>query len=178
MASKITAQQKAFISEYVKTGFNATQAAINAGYSKKTARNSAARLLSKDNIQEAIEKKVKRHLSNLDEYGLKLLKTIEHAAFLDPRNLFSWRNGELTFKDSNELTTEDAAMVTEISVTPGKYGTHQKVKLVSKEQAWQILARFSKLIDRDADDDGRDEKQERTPKEKRERLAYLLNKAK
>jgi hypothetical protein len=127
---------------------------------------------------DAIEKKIKRHLSNLDEYGLKLLKTIEHAAFLDPRNLFSWRDGQLTFKDSEDLSIEDAAMVTEISVTPGKYGTHQKVKLVSKEQAWQILARFSKLIDRDSDDDGRDEKQERTPEEKRERLAYLLNKAK
>ncbi|WP_161935081.1 terminase small subunit, partial [Lactococcus lactis] len=42
---KLTEKQKRFCDEYIKLG-NATQAAINAGYSKRTARSQGQRLLT------------------------------------------------------------------------------------------------------------------------------------
>lgn len=50
---KLTPKQAAFVCEYL-VDLNATQAAIRAGYSAKTARAQAARLLTKVNIQEAV----------------------------------------------------------------------------------------------------------------------------
>lgn len=53
---KLTPKERQFVSAYLKDiSRNATQAAITAGYSEKTARQIAASLLSKVYIQEAIE---------------------------------------------------------------------------------------------------------------------------
>lgn len=49
----MTAKQKRFCEEFVKTG-NATQSAINAGYSEKTANEQGARLLTKVSIKSYI----------------------------------------------------------------------------------------------------------------------------
>ena len=55
---KLTAKQKAFVDEYL-IDLNATQAAIRAGYSKKTARQIGEKNLSRPYIQAALEKRMK-----------------------------------------------------------------------------------------------------------------------
>ena len=54
---KLTVKQKKFADEYIRLG-NATQAAINAGYSKKGARQIGADNLSKTYIREYVNKKM------------------------------------------------------------------------------------------------------------------------
>lgn len=51
---KLTPKQERFVQEYL-VDLNATQAAIRAGYSEKTAREQASQLLSKLNIQDAVQ---------------------------------------------------------------------------------------------------------------------------
>lgn len=53
MSAELSARQAAFVREYLVDG-NGTQAAIRAGYSKKTANEQASRLLAKNNIREAV----------------------------------------------------------------------------------------------------------------------------
>lgn len=55
MPAKLTPKQERFVSEYL-IDLNATQAAIRAGYSEKTARQMATENLSKPAIQEALRK--------------------------------------------------------------------------------------------------------------------------
>lgn len=55
---KLTAKQKKFADNYIKTG-NATQSAIDAGYSKKTAPTIASENLIKPNIKAYIDKKMR-----------------------------------------------------------------------------------------------------------------------
>ncbi|AOW74274.1 terminase [Pediococcus acidilactici] len=55
---KLTAKQKKFADNYIKTG-NATQSAIGAGYSKKTAPTIASENLIKPNIKAYIDKKMR-----------------------------------------------------------------------------------------------------------------------
>jgi len=52
--AELNSRQKAFISEYIKDK-NATQAAIRAGYSEKTAYSQGQRLLKKAEIKSAID---------------------------------------------------------------------------------------------------------------------------
>jgi len=54
--AKMTRKQKTFCEEYVTNGFNATQAALSAGYSKKTAKAIASENLTKPYVAEFIEK--------------------------------------------------------------------------------------------------------------------------
>lgn len=55
----MTIKQKKFADEYIKTG-NATQSAINAGYSKKTARFTGAENLTKPNIKAYVDERMKK----------------------------------------------------------------------------------------------------------------------
>lgn len=55
---KLTAKQKKFADNYIKTG-NATQSAIDAGYSKKTAKSVGSENLTKPDIKAYIAEKMR-----------------------------------------------------------------------------------------------------------------------
>jgi phage terminase small subunit len=57
--AKLTAKQAKFVEEYLKD-LNATQAAIRAGYSKKTANAAAGRLLVNVSVKKAIQEAQKK----------------------------------------------------------------------------------------------------------------------
>ena len=56
ITKKLTLKQQRFVDEYIISG-NATQAAIKAGYSKKTAAVTATENLRKPNVKAAIDKR-------------------------------------------------------------------------------------------------------------------------
>ena len=53
--AKLTDKQRSFIEHYCSNGFNATQAAISAGYSKNTASQTGSENLGKPEIQSAVQ---------------------------------------------------------------------------------------------------------------------------
>jgi phage terminase small subunit len=87
MAKGLTDKQAAFCREYV-IDFNATQAAIRSGYSKKTAKDIACQNLAKLNISEEIaclvEKSAKSNKITLE----RILKDIDDILSFDPVNIF------------------------------------------------------------------------------------------
>jgi phage terminase small subunit len=64
-------KQEAFVNEYLKD-HNGTQAAIRAGYSKKTARTIASQLLAKLDISEAIKARIADKTMDSDEVLTRL----------------------------------------------------------------------------------------------------------
>lgn len=60
MKGKLTQKRKAFADEYIKNGGNATQAAISAEYSSKTAYSQGQRLLKNVEVLAYIEKQMQR----------------------------------------------------------------------------------------------------------------------
>lgn len=56
---RLTAKQKKFVDSYIADS-NATKAALEAGYSKRTARFAGAENLTKPNIKAAIDERMKR----------------------------------------------------------------------------------------------------------------------
>jgi len=85
MKKKITPKQEQFVQEYL-IDLNATQAAIRAGYSKKSAKEIAYELLTKPHIQQAIDIAVKnrneRIKINADKVLLELV-AIKEMDILD-----------------------------------------------------------------------------------------------
>jgi phage terminase small subunit len=64
-------KQEAFVNEYLKD-HNGTQAAIRAGYSKRSARAEACRLLTKDDIMGAIKARIAERTMSSDEVLTRL----------------------------------------------------------------------------------------------------------
>ena len=88
--SELEEKQKMFCKEYL-VDFNGTQAAIRAGYSKKTANEQASRLLAKVNVQtylkHLIEKRNERTKITQDEVIADIIKVkdrcMQNEAVLD-----------------------------------------------------------------------------------------------
>lgn len=57
MTRKLTPKQRKFVDEYIKLG-NATQAAINAGYSKRTAKSIGQENLTKPDLKSFIDQRM------------------------------------------------------------------------------------------------------------------------
>ena len=77
---KLQGKQQKFVDEYIKD-LNATQAAIRAGYSKKTANRIASQNLSKVVIQLAIQAK-QQELAAEDKIDALYIKEQAHYLFL------------------------------------------------------------------------------------------------
>lgn len=71
---KLTAKEELFISEYLANGFNATQAAISAGYSEHTARQIGYENLTKPYIKQYIDSVKKELLGDADNDIIENLK--------------------------------------------------------------------------------------------------------
>jgi phosphoserine phosphatase len=71
-------KQKSFCNEYV-IDYNATRAAIKAGYSEKSARSMASTLLTKQNIKEYIAELTKEKSKENKSWIEQLIKMREHA---------------------------------------------------------------------------------------------------
>lgn len=82
MARKLTPKQKAFVSEYL-IDLNATQAAVRAGYSKKTAGAIGGENLEKPEIQEAIQKATYKRSERTEITQDKVIAEIAKYAFKD-----------------------------------------------------------------------------------------------
>ncbi|HAW7885485.1 TPA: terminase small subunit [Escherichia coli] len=88
----LTAQQRRFVAEYLKDS-NATQAAIRAGYSTKTADQIGHQLLKKTSVAQAIERQqkasIERTLGSADE----VLAQMWQLATFDANQLSQYRRG-------------------------------------------------------------------------------------
>jgi phage terminase small subunit len=105
-------KQRAFATEYV-IDYNATQAAIRAGYSERSAYSQAHELLKKPEIQAAIKElenaAAERAAVNKD----MVLKELARVAFVDPRRLFD-ENGKP--KDLTTLDADTAAALASVDI--------------------------------------------------------------
>jgi phage terminase small subunit len=142
---RLTPKQQIFISEYCNNGFNGTQAAIKAGYSKNTAKQIAAENLSKLYFKEAIKKYLDEVLSqykNTLEY--EIIQTYKILAFYNPDDIIT-KQGKLK-KDLSELG-DLAKVVTGIEVSYSATGKKKiKIKLADRENALKQLANYMNLI--------------------------------
>lgn len=104
-AVELTPKQARFVDEYLKD-LNATQAAIRAGYSEKTARQAGAENLSKPVIQQAIQ-------SHMDERAHRTKIDADFVLQGIAKNIRRCEQGEVVRDKAGDLVmieTEDGEM--------------------------------------------------------------------
>ena len=136
---KLTDKQRRFCEEYV-VDWNATRAAIAAGYSKKTARQIATETLSKPYIREYIDE-IQKDLSKLT--GVTATRNILELKKIAYSSIASFKKDWMTEKEFNDLTEEQLACISDIQYQTRTTGetteTIVKFKLHDKQRAIEIL---------------------------------------
>lgn len=129
-------KQEKFCKEYIKD-FNAAQAAIRAGYSKRTAKVQASRLLTKVNVQEKIaelsKKATKRNDVTLDEVIQNYTKLMRY----DVSEMYN-EKGE--FKNIHDMPEEIRYSIESLEMD--SEGKIIKIKLFNKRQTLSDLTRY------------------------------------
>lgn len=137
---KLTAQQELFCREYC-VDFNASQAAIRAKYSKKSARATAARLLTKENVQRKIQELQKETAKKIDITVQNVLEELAKLAFSNLPAMLKQQGDSFALKDLGDLADDQKAAISEITETENNRGRKVKFKLYDKPKALELLGR-------------------------------------
>lgn len=109
----MTGKQAAFVREYL-IDLNATQAAIRAGYSEKTAGAVGFENLRKPKIARAIQAALGKRAERTEVTADRVLTELARIAFADLRDLFTWDEERACFVPSRDLTEDQAAAISSI----------------------------------------------------------------
>lgn len=153
MAGKtgLSPKQQRFVEEYV-VDLNATQAAIRAGYSPKTAEQQGPRLLGNVRVAAAIEKAKAKVTAKTEITAERVLAELARIGFMDPRKLFT-EGGNL--RSIHDLPDEIAACISSIEVIAkpavdedGERTVEHvhKIRLWDKRGALDLLGRYLALF--------------------------------
>lgn len=151
----LTAKQQRFVDEYL-IDLNATQAAIRAGYSKKTADQQASRLLTNVKVSQYLSERRLALQGRIEITQEMVLRELAKIGFSDIRKVVRWGetkvrmvDGEddgpedmvpyhgLALIDSTEIDEDTAGAIAEVS--QGRDGL--KVKLHDKKGALVDIGR-------------------------------------
>lgn len=138
--AKLTPKQLRFVEEYL-VDLNATQAAIRAGYSAKTAGQIGERLLKKVEIQQALSDGMKKREQRTEITQDMVVAELAKIAFSDQRKVMMWGPSGVKLRDSESLAEDDAAIVSEVSETITAAGGSLKLKTHDKVKALELLGK-------------------------------------
>lgn len=143
----LTAKQEAFCREYL-IDLNATQAAIRAGYSKKTAEWQGPQLLTKTHVSAAIQEGIKKRSDRTETTADMVVAQLVRFSFSDIRKIFN-ESGSL--KSIHDLPDDVAAAVMSIEVVEKLGGLDaegnrqveyvHKIRLVDKVKPIELLGK-------------------------------------
>lgn len=149
-AAELNAKQARFVQEYI-VDLNATQAAIRAGYSEKTAHSQGQRLLKNVGIAEAISKAQEQRGERTQITADRVLKELARIGLSDLRQAFD-EQGNL--KRPADWDDELAAAVSSVEVVARNSGDGaveyvHKLKMWDKNTALANIAKhFGMFIER------------------------------
>ena len=146
MANKLTPKRRRFIDEYL-IDLNATQAAIRAGYSEKTAYSIGVQLLKKLEIQAEIQKRRNRLQNKLEITQERVLQELAAIAFANGADYAKVVNSGLLptveMIPTEELPPEKLPAIAGIKAN--QYGV--EVKLHDKVKALELLGKYLGTFD-------------------------------
>ncbi|MDD3654918.1 MAG: terminase small subunit [Desulfotomaculaceae bacterium] len=129
----LTVKQQMFVKEYL-VDLNATQAAIRAGYSEKTAAEIGCEYLRKPKIQEAVQAAMGKRSKKTEITAEKVLEQLARIAFADIGEFVEINGNTVIIKPFEQV---DGTVLSEVAETQNGL----KVKLNDKMKALELIGR-------------------------------------
>jgi phage terminase small subunit len=148
---RLTPKQERFVLEYI-VDLNATQAALRAGYSPKTAMEQGYQLLQKTSVAQAVQAAKAAQAERTGLTADRVLQEIARLAFVDLRKLFA-ADGSL--KPITDLDDDTAAALASVQVDElweqvddhrQPVGQTKKIRLWNKTENLTLLAKHLRLL--------------------------------
>lgn len=145
----MTPKQARFVAEYL-IDLNATQAAIRAGYSERSAASQAEALLRNPEIADAVAEKTQKQLDKIEITAERVKARLGALAFSDIRGFYDDAGNLKPLKD---LTEEQAAAIAGFEVIKknaaagdGVIDTVHKIKIADQLKALEMLGKHFGLF--------------------------------
>ena len=144
----LSPKQEFFCREFL-VDFNATQAAIRAGYSARAARQTAAKLMAKGNIQLFLQHLMKERVDRLDVSADRVLQEIAKVAFASITDVVEIVDGNVVIRE--DISDAAKAAIGRISQSQSEYTTKDgggsnnsiQVTMCDKMKALEQLMKFN-----------------------------------
>lgn len=138
----MTVGQKQFVDEYlVDLRHVSAVRRLNPGISSKAACAKAKRLMKIPAVQEAIAYHMKKREIKREIKAEMVVEELARIAFQDIRNVVTFNEKGVVFKNSEELDEDTARSICEISETVTQHGGTKRVKMYDKVNALELLGR-------------------------------------
>ena len=150
-AQRLTPRQQRFVDEY-PIDLNATQAAIRAGYSARTANKIGAQLLAKPLVAQAIQAALAARAARVQVQADDVLRELLRIARVDIREAFDDDGNLKAVKDIPEDVARAIAGIEVDELFQGRgedreqIGVTRKVKFWDKPRALELLGKHLKLF--------------------------------
>lgn len=147
---RFATRRERFVREFL-IDFNATAAAIRAGYSRRTARSQANDLLTRPDIQARIAELTKVQVDKLNITAEKVLQELTAIAFARPKDFMSWDSSSVTLKSSDEFSPSETAAIAGVSYksTETQHGGSVSVELKFHDKTKALIAILERYLDLD-----------------------------
>lgn len=136
--AKLTKKQRLFVREYL-VDLNATQAAIRAGYSAKTAHSAGPRMLTNVGVQAAIQEAMGKRAEKLELSADTVLRELARVALADVGQAYD-ENGQL--KPFSEMPEDVRRSISYVEDTE----MGRKARFWDKTKALDLLGKHLKLF--------------------------------
>jgi len=135
----MTGKQRVFVDEYLRLG-NATKAAINAGYSPKTAYSIGSENLKKPEIRAEIEQRLESLKMDADT----VLRELSDMARSTMADFIDIDNEALDLQKAEQ--SGKLHLIKKFKRTETKFGVNIEIELYDKQAALVQLGRYHKLF--------------------------------
>lgn len=147
-------QTRRFLLEYLidRDAGAAWQRAYPKAKSKRGAAVSGSRTLQEDDTAAALAAIEGELLANAKVSAESVIRELARIGFSDLRRVVKWGKNGVDLRESDELSSDDAAVVAEVSETSTQFGRSKRVKLHDKVRALDMLGRYFRLWAAEAPD--------------------------
>lgn len=136
----MTSKQKTFCDEYL-IDLNATQAAIRAGYSPKSAKEQGSRLLTNANVRTHIDKSLAERSKRTGVNADRVIQELAKLAFVNAPDVVDTQNATVRSDASKDDTAAIASVKVKITQGETSDTVEREIRLTDKIKALELLGK-------------------------------------
>ena len=137
--AKLTKKQQCFVEEYL-IDLNATQAAIRAGYSTKSAKDIGAQNLAKLNIRARVDEMLAERSRRTGVNADRVVRELARLAFINASDVIDMQSATVR-DDAEEDDTAAIQSVKVKTITGDVESVEREIKLADKVKALELLGK-------------------------------------
>ena len=145
---KLTPKQQRFADEYL-IDLNATQAAIRAGYSPKSAEQQGSALLRNPKVRAYLDQRMAEHSRRTGVTQERIIRELARIAFVNPPDVVDMDLARLRPTATEDDTAAIASVKVKTIPTQDGTGVEREIRFADKIKALELLGkRFGMWIDK------------------------------